>query len=66
MTHETPYTETEALLHASRDHDADSGNIDATVDYLVENFLPGEIDHLSSVCSTLQEACREARARARA
>lgn len=58
---ETPYTETEALIHAMNDYDADSGNIDATLDYLAENLTPGEIRRLSGAAMLLSRACSEAR-----
>lgn len=60
---DTDYIETEALLRAMADAEADSGNVDTTVDYLVETFLPGELRHLRKAAGLLYDACTEARKR---
>lgn len=52
----TGYTETEALLRAQQDAEADSGNIDGTVSYLVEHFLPNEARMLERACEVLDRA----------
>jgi len=60
-TAQTPFVETEALLLALDDADADSGNTDATVDYLIANLLPGELSRLQRAAGVLSDACRDAR-----
>jgi len=52
---ETPYTETEALLLAMDDLEADSGNHKPLDRYIVENFLPGERRRLASAARLLEE-----------
>jgi hypothetical protein len=58
MTPRTPYTETEALLLAQEDSEADSGNTDLTDAYLRENFLPGELQRLAWAADLLANRCR--------
>ena len=45
---ETRFTETEALLLA-----LEYGESEELMDYLLENFLPGELDHLARACRAL-------------
>lgn len=52
---DTLYTETEALLRAMQDAETDSGNTDATDEYLRENFLPGELRKLALAAELLSE-----------
>ena len=54
----TGFIETEALLYAQEDADADSGNIDTTAAYIAANFLPGEVKRLEAAADVLSEACR--------
>lgn len=55
----TQFTETEALLLALND---DEERLEA---YLLENFLPGELDNLSRACGLLKFAARDAAAELR-
>lgn len=57
----TGFIETEAFLHACEDSDADSGNIDATTEYLVAHFDSGELYRLALGAATLSRACVRAR-----
>jgi len=50
---ETPYSETEALLKAMADAEADSGNTDLLDEYLRSEFLPGELYKLYEAAELL-------------
>jgi hypothetical protein len=52
---ETQFIETEALLRAMQDAEADSGNYDATLTYLREQFLPGELRKFEDAVDVLAE-----------
>lgn len=53
----TEWTETEALILAMEDYDADSGNHEPLDRYIVENLLPGERKKLSFAAGLLEERC---------
>lgn len=61
MTPRTAYTETEALLIAQEDVEADSGNSEETDAYLRENFTAGELQRLAWTAEHLAERCRAIR-----
>lgn len=52
MSSRTQFTETEALLIA-----LDHGESDELTDYLIANFLPGELANLSRACRALSWSC---------
>lgn len=63
---ETQFTETEALLIAMQDAEADSGNTDALDSYLRQNFLPGELLSLAAAAGLLYDQALEIRRELRA
>jgi hypothetical protein len=57
----TTYTETEAILYAVEDYDADSGNHEPLDRYIVENMTPRERRHLAGAAAVLVARCWELR-----
>lgn len=58
---ETRFIETEALLKAMGDAEADSGNTEATLTYLRDNFLPNELRKLDEAIGILDECIAQVR-----
>lgn len=54
MTH-TPLTETEALLLAIEDSEADSGNHEPLDEYLMENLMESEVWKLAEAADVLSD-----------
>lgn len=57
----TRFTETEALIRAMQDAEADSGNVETTLIYLRTNFLPGELATLAEAVKILDECIEQVR-----
>jgi hypothetical protein len=58
---DTPYTETEALLLALNDAEADSGSTELLDEYLRREFLPGELRKLERGADLLSYRASEIR-----
>jgi hypothetical protein len=58
---ETQFIETEALLRAMQDAEVDSGDTEATLTYLRDNFMPGELRRLEAAVTVLDECIYQVR-----